>query len=69
MNAVSKEDADAEDYVFFLSRNDPAFVGNGELYWFSSNDAVARTHADYWLSADGTKWRLTLTCTIPATGA
>ena len=62
---VSKEVADNDGYTFFLHADDPAFINDRQLYWFSSEIEVAKSHADYWPDAEGNKWRLTLKCLIP----
>lgn len=36
------------------------------LYWFSSNRAVAKSHAQWYNDAEGNKWKLLLRCHIPA---
>lgn len=55
----------------FLNLSDTrvvVFSGNentSRLYWFITEFAVAKSHADYWRDNSGTDWRLTLKCTIP----
>lgn len=50
-----------------LPESDPRFKTGNKLYWFSSKQDVAQTHADYWPDDAGKKWRLTLKCKIPVT--
>jgi hypothetical protein len=35
-----------------------------KLYWFSTNEEKAKTHADYWKDSNGDKFKLTLKCKI-----
>jgi hypothetical protein len=50
-----------------LRRDDPQYNNTAEaLYWFSSNRAVAMSHAAWYKNASGEKWKLLLRCLIPA---
>jgi hypothetical protein len=62
---ITMEMANDEQFEFFLSYDNPNFKEGRELYWFSSMLDVAKSHAEWWLGEDGTKWRLTLKCRIP----
>lgn len=57
---------DALTPVLFLHSYDPRFDGASGAYWFSRSVQTAMTHADHWRDGEGTKWRLTLKCSIPA---
>jgi hypothetical protein len=61
---VTKEDASSDDYVFFPPLDNPLYM-NRQLYWFSTNWDTAKSHADYWIDQNNTKWGLTLICGIP----
>ncbi len=65
---ISKKEADQDGYIFFLDESDPSFIrfhaAEKQLYWFSTNINVAKSHAAYWKDQHGNQLRLTLECSI-----